>query len=353
MKKRFSILLIIFLALAGCQKDPELKFREFPFENDAIKMELVATNLPDSVNRVNMHFFDDSIGIIISREGEIYKTKDGGRSWTLKYTNPTKDQPFFEIVFTDKNIGYVVGGANWCNGNGCICPGGIVLKTTDAGETWSPIFALSGQLEFKDIASNSKGELFLIQNEYIGPNQPASKILKSTDGGSSWTMVSQFSFVLYEIIFNKNVGFCTILDSKNTMIESQDHGTTWANSASFSDGTIRDLAFYNNVGMCIFNNMVYKTINNGTSWAKLFNTSNYGLGKINLLSETDCIIWGGIYSRGCFGYTHSAFNQTQNGGTYWTGKEFLETYGTLYISSFYSATEGYVLADKLIKVTVK
>ncbi len=354
MKNIISILLLLVFAVTGCKKDPIVKSKAFSFQNSAIELDVVSTHKPSSSNFVTMHFFNDSSGIVISYDGKIYKTYDKCVSWTLKYTNPTPNQPLNQVLFTDKNIGYAVGGANWCNGSGCKCPGGIVLKTMDAGETWAPIFELQGELEFNGIANNSKGDLFLIQNGFSGPNKSKSQILKSADGGTSWTLVSNFDYELHKIIFNENVGFCTVNNGNTNMLRSLDNGDTWNNTAILTEYRIIDMAFKNNIGFCVTYNSIYKTLNNGETWAKLNYVSNYSNLKLNLLSENSCLIWGsGQYSGGCFGYSNGAYSQTQNGGLDWTANEFKKIMGGIRFSSFYSATEGYVFADEWIKVTVR
>ena len=95
-------------------------------------------------------------------------------------------------------------------------------------------------------------------------------------------------------------------------------------------------------------------MDNGDSWVKTNNNSRYSSSKVNLLTENSCLIWGsGSYTGGCFGYSNGAVKQTLNSGADWSENEFKDIMGAINCTSFYSSTEGYALADKLFKVTVK
>ncbi len=130
MNKILSIVFIAAITISGCKKDngnEPANTKSFPFENSTLKMEVVSTTDP-SMHIWDMHFFDEATGIVITHDGKIFKTTDRGGSWILKYTNSNPDQPFNQVMFVDQNVGYVVGGASWCSGTGCTCPGGLVLK---------------------------------------------------------------------------------------------------------------------------------------------------------------------------------------------------------------------------------
>ena len=98
---------------------------------------LVDPFLPFVVDSFTNHtpyllFFNDSLnGYLISSDSIslnhhlIYKTTQGGRSWSLVYSDTTKN--FNNIVFTSLNTGYVLGDR------------GVFLKTIDGGANWQDL----------------------------------------------------------------------------------------------------------------------------------------------------------------------------------------------------------------------
>jgi photosystem II stability/assembly factor-like uncharacterized protein len=357
---RFSILLSFLLiavfATTGCKKytppdspDSTNKSFELPFENNTLKMELFSSSIPDHVE--DMHFFNDSIGLFITYGGNIFKTFDNGDSWSLKYSNPSNKLPLLQILFIDQNVGYVVGGTEYNSPDRT--SGGIILKTADGGDTWANVFQISGSIQCNSIAANINGCLFV-----IGRSDPhkSDKIFKSSDGGINWITLDYNDFQLSKMIFSDNFGFCTggAYPGNGKIYRSNDNGDTWSETTNFinTDWTW-DIAFKDSIGFCIGNNQsIYKTTDYGETWTLIHSGTSY---KIDLLTSNSCLIWGGGgWSGGDFGYETGAIRQTANGGIDWIDHNFKKDIGALRCSSFYSATEGYIVAGKyLIKITVK
>src|SRR5690349_4298726 len=82
-----------------------------------------ATTINASVNFYGVDFTSDQVGYAVGTGGAIYKTSDGGITWTALASNTT--QTLYEVDFANNGTtGYAVG-AN-----------GTIRKTTDAGATW-------------------------------------------------------------------------------------------------------------------------------------------------------------------------------------------------------------------------
>lgn len=345
MKNLIYILLIGLLLTTGCKKDEVIPTgATLPFENNNIKIELFANPAPSSIR--DIFFFNASTGFAVSYDGKIYKTTNNGVTWDLKYTNPTTNQPFFQILFTDANVGFVVGGSNSCGGTGCVPPGGLILKTTDGGNNWTKILQASSFEEFVSISSNSSGDLFAISNGTKG------RIYKSTNAGLNWTTIDSLNFNLQKIFFADNFGYCSGM--KGNIIRSSDNGTTWTLNTTFTANYATDIKFINGNGFCIADNqIVYKTTDNGNNWAQSLNHQSSSF-VLNPLTANSCLVFGaGAYSGGDFGTWSGKLIQTTNAGDNWTETELKEIEPIRY-SSFYSTTEGYAVAgSKLLKVKVK
>ena len=341
-----AILLVATTMIISCKKNNPLPIQTaetLPFENANIKLERISSSVPANVRAV--HFFNPSSGVAISYEGKIYKTVDNGLTWTIQYSNPITDQPFSQILFTDTNIGYVVGGSNSCGGTGCIPSGGVILKTTDGGNSWTKVFQMS-KVEFVSIASNNSGDLFVVSNGTKG------RIIKSTNAGINWTTIDSTDFTLGKITFTSNYGFCSGQNGK--IIRSSDNGGTWELAATLSAIYTDDIKFNSGNGYCIANNQtVYKTTDNGNNWTQKFHTE-FQTFILNPLTENSCLVFGAGRSFGDFVLvSYGAIRQTTNAGNDWTETEFSDILPIRY-TSFYSTTEGYAIAgSRLIKVTVK
>ena len=346
MNKVIYISLIFFLATASCKKDnsnPAQTGETLPFENESIKLELISSTVPSNIRGI--HFFNPNTGVAITYEGKIYKSIDTGITWTLQYSNPVSNQPLFQILFTDSNTGYVVGGSTSCGGVGCIPAGGVILKTTDGGNSWTNILQKS-LVSFVSIASNSSGDLFAISNGTKG------RILKSINAGINWTTLDSTDFSLDKITFGNNYGFCTGKNGK--ILRSNDNGNTWELAATLSAYYTDDIKFNSGNGYCITNNQtVYKTIDNGNTWTEKYH-SDFQTYIVNPLTSNNCLAFGSGRSFGDFVLVvYGAIWQTTNSGNDWTEIQFNDITSIRY-SSFYSDSEGYVSSGtKLIKVTVK
>jgi photosystem II stability/assembly factor-like uncharacterized protein len=75
-----------------------------------------------------IHFISSEIGYVCSDDGSIFKTINHGNSWT-DITDPGNSLPLYSIFFTSSDTGYTVGGDGWSSG--------VILKTTDGGNSWT------------------------------------------------------------------------------------------------------------------------------------------------------------------------------------------------------------------------
>lgn len=345
MKKITALFLFGILLNTGCKKEESAAQRgeTLPFENEHFKLEFVSNSVPASIR--DIHFMDQAIGIVVTYDGQIFRTKDGGSTWVLKYTSPTPDQQLHQILFTDPQTGYVVGGSLSCNGNGCVPPGGILLKTTDGGNSWQSMLQIK-EVEFISVAQSNIGDLFAIANGKGG------FIYKSSNAGNDWVLIDSVSFSLNRINFTANTGIIT--GTGGTILSSQDKGSTWSTSTMGGSQFFTDITFENGMIYCLSNyNTIYQSNDNGTSWS-LYYTASHGILKIVPLSANTFFTFGsGWYTGGCFGRSYGAVRHSSDDGKQWTETEFSDT-DPIRFCSFTSPTEGYVVArTQLLRVTVK
>ena len=158
----------------------------------------------------------------------LWSSQDGGSTWQIVHlpqtVSPGTPSPF-EIVFDQTSPGaiYLVFGNFACGGscqpNDYLNWG--VLKSTDGGSTWSMV---------------NKG-LTTTESLYglglaIDPRNPNTLVLatqggiyKSTDAGGNWTLKGSTS--AYDIVFDPNHAGSVYAPGQGLLLKSSDDGETW------------------------------------------------------------------------------------------------------------------------------
>ncbi|MEP6466892.1 MAG: hypothetical protein ABJB05_11340 [Parafilimonas sp.] len=348
-----SITLFLFVSasilffITSCKKEsntislPSLQTDSVPYENNNLKIDFAA-DLPSKNVVTDMHFFDALDGIVITNAGEIYQTKNAGINWTLQYASPDSIY-LYQLLFTNNNTGYVVGGTTSCIGNGCTPAGGQILKTNDGGNTWKVVLDKPDK-EFVSISTNDNDELFAAANGI------KNEIFRSADNGENWTSVTTSPFNFYKIIFNDGTGFCTTLSSQ--WLISKDDGVSWNVDSSSASKYSNDIEFKDGVGYCFSHLEVYKTTDNGDNWIDQGISGSSGFRIVKPLSANSCIVFGsGRFTGGDFGIFYGAIWQTVDGND-WNGVQFNNA--SIYAAGFYTSSNGYATSrDKLLTITVK
>lgn len=108
----------------------------------------------------------------------IFKSTDGGNTWSLLPATSTESPEVFDHVF-DYNHEILV---NPTNGDVLVANYGGIYRSTDGGTSFSQ--ALSGQGGWSDIAVTSTGILYAVKN-FEGPG-----VWQSIDGGDNWTDIT-------------------------------------------------------------------------------------------------------------------------------------------------------------------
>lgn len=128
-------------------------------------------------------FTGDSIGLIVGDNGQVFKTTNGGKSWKQKPTFFTSVDLRFVYFITSK-IAVASGGF------------GLMLKSTDAGETWSyPGYLDLYSFDSYAFIKPATASVFWLMRitrlggAKAGPTHPKQlDVLRSTDGGNTWSI---------------------------------------------------------------------------------------------------------------------------------------------------------------------
>jgi photosystem II stability/assembly factor-like uncharacterized protein len=291
---------------------------------------------PDSTVFLGMHFTSDSVGYVVGYKlnalshsiGQIFKTTDGGNHWvkilegTTQTSNPASYLRFASVYFPTSNIGYV--GANF----------NIILKTTDAGQTWItqtvPEFYFDTRMIYCiDSLTCFAGKAYMFKTfdgglnwlvdsnasplddvSFPSPNKGFGIWSNTNDGGQNW---STFQFpnglaATYRCIdfFNESLGWAGGSGQDGspnfnfgTIAKTSDGGISWQQKDfQYEMLDIRDIVFINDsvgwacgAGQSGNSRQILKTIDGGLNWHKQFlnYTTNYSaVTQMQCLNDTLC-----------------------------------------------------------------
>ena len=266
------------------------------------------------------HFIDDQTGWAVNDAlfpaQKIMKTTDGGTSWDFK--TPPAGLPtatrFSAIFFTDPQTGWAVGS------------GGAIIHTKDGGETW--ILQDSGD-------TNPLDDLFFVDS--MNGWAVGNNLLRTVDGGENWTsqpISGSFNSVFF---IDENRGWA----SGSRVIRTLDGGENWdeiARSAPVrpTSSIFSGIHFFdsqNGTGFAGFG--VHSTSNGGDSWEYIKNGTSLNFNSISFSDEN--LGWG-------VGSRRSVFHST-DGGVTWTPQNAGSGSGTFNAVQFVNSTTGWAAGD--------
>lgn len=155
----------------------------------------------------DVDFVDQLNGMAVGAEGKIFRTSDGGNTWT-EMNSPT-DEELYDISWVSQTTAYAVGYG--------VSPGGIVIKSSNGGTTWQILQTPANDyLYCVDFIDENKG--------YVGGSSVT--LLYTEDGGLTWEdRAPNYGSYKGLFFFDENVGFAT---GSSCIWRTLDGGLTWA-----------------------------------------------------------------------------------------------------------------------------
>ncbi len=129
-----------------------------------------------SVRFTDVAYNTDSSGFICGEQGVLLQTKDWGRNWKQRYFKNLDLLYFYDIHFINRNQGVLIG----VSGSDSLRFKGIIYRTDDGGDTWTEVTGVQG-MGFSRVSYNFESKQLVITA--IG------SILISDDKGKTWQTV--------------------------------------------------------------------------------------------------------------------------------------------------------------------
>jgi photosystem II stability/assembly factor-like uncharacterized protein len=251
---------------------------------------------PESNIYCNLNFFDNNRGVAGSTGGTVLITTDGGNFWEkslVKGESIVRDIAFVDsntlvgVIYTSNNVGSIIisdnQGVSWKTFNynakshsylgmkfvnsstGFLLTfGGSILKTNDQCVSWSTYpdrydFTYYSEIVFAD--------------NLTGFINTQSGVLKTINGGNTWTRLKDAPGGLTSIYYNGDNLYG--VNNSNCYISSN-FGSNWAGKElTFTSNTSSKIRAYGDMLFLFFDNVIYKSIDNGTSWTSVLVENEY------------------------------------------------------------------------------
>ena len=202
-----------------------------------------------------IYFTDKNIGFVGNGDG-IFKTGDGGITWTRVYNSASKT---VNSIYMNSLNGWAVGEQ------------GLAIKTIDGGNTWTNA-SISTSFPLKKVSFKDSNNGVIVGD--------FGSIYYTTNAGNTWATVNTFNggnyptFLSLSFVPNTtNVWAVGFKASSVFMAKSTDNGITWLEN-SLNISQIPANTFLNNITFTSANNglivgsnsTIFKTSNGGTNW---------------------------------------------------------------------------------------
>ena len=137
---------------------------------------------------MDMYFINDTTGYVVGGNGEIYITHNQGDNWQDISYSKNNNTDLYSVYFIDENNGWIYGSDTW----------GFKLVTSDGGIHWNKIGTDNVIIE----------KQFLNKSIGYAHTHALAQLVKTTDGGDSWEIITTPLHELGSLFFiNNDIGF--------------------------------------------------------------------------------------------------------------------------------------------------
>ena len=218
-------------------------------------------------------FSDNEHGVLIGHGSDnqaiAYATRNGGNTWT-KVSLPATDFTPREIAFSNESQGWISGS------------NGIMLNTTDAGQTWH---------ELQTPVGNT-----LYGLETVGDNKVyvcgSSTLLYSSDGGDNWlNLIGEqdgYGWLQDVVFVNDDKGWIISAGGEGKVYHTTDGGNNWKLQLDSEGKYLNGIdVFTESKGWTVGESGMMFHTEDGENWTKVESPTGYDLNAVFFTSETN------------------------------------------------------------------
>ncbi|MFC1569036.1 CARDB domain-containing protein [bacterium] len=237
--------------------------------------------------------------------GIILRTIDGGDSWTDVWHN-NESTHFFGVDALDANTAFVTGyTGDYIEGTNV----SVIYKTTDGGSSWTKVHehanAWMNHVKMLDVVNGMAiGDPFqgiwkIVHTTDEGnswqqiPNTPAAELeawssgysvfwlnrfkgwfgtstsnyYQTVDGGNSWSQASIPELPLIHALSFNSTGIGMAGNREGQFVRTMDEGINWESISLPNDGVLRYLLYNQNNFWLLLDNFIYNSNDQGSTWS--------------------------------------------------------------------------------------
>jgi len=257
--------------------------------------------LPQGNGLNSAAWLDATTGWAAGSNGTLLKTSDGGLNWTALDAGTATDLTGVSFVTTD--TGWVVGLS------------GLIKKSVDGGTTW-----VSQTASTTPAARNFRGVSFFNSNVGVAVGDlgtATSTINYTSDGGTTWRQANTTATVGLSGVWMTSATTGWAVGGAGALLKTTNGGASWTLQPAFTAAGLSAVAFAPDglngyvVGNAALPNWTaYRTTNGGTTWTAvtgLGTTGAINLFGVSVLDANNAVVIG----------ANGQIRRTRNGGTVW------------------------------------
>ena len=269
-------------------------------------------------------FTDALTGFYGNGAGKIFKTIDGGHSWTMVLNKPGT---FIRALgFVDSKLGFAGNiGTEYFPGVSDATP---LYRTVDGGASWAPVTGIAGPqvkglcaIDILKVAFINAGNLdHRAVVHAAGRVGGPAHLLRSLDGGASWTsidMAKHLAAITDVKFFDEMNGIVIGSDdaaigrSHAVVVATNDGGQTWKRTytsarpfemawkVSFPSRTVGYVTVQNyNPDKAVTQRVIAKSSDGGTTWQELPLADDFAVRQFGLAFADEMTGWVGTTTTG-------------------------------------------------------
>jgi photosystem II stability/assembly factor-like uncharacterized protein len=151
---------------------------------------------PTQADLFDVDLAPDGSGWAVGATATVLRTEDAGATWRAQLPVVDADTDLEAVRALGSGRAVVVGGDAWGQGHA------VVLSTADGGQSWSAVQVPDMWGELQDVAFSAALDGCAVGSDY-GPDGDflSGVILRTVDGGASWTKVAAVPTALQTVVF--------------------------------------------------------------------------------------------------------------------------------------------------------